>query len=284
VLSVLLAGAWEGGVTLHIYENLTQGSDEWHAARRGIVTASIVGKLVAIESPDATAVDCPACKAVVDAPCLSMAKRKTPVAIKTIHDQRAKAVAGLPATYAVADNDTSRAVIATLVAERIAGLTEDSPMTSDMWRGVESEPMARDAYDRHRAPVTEVGFMTEGKWGFTIGYSPDGLVGDDGLIEIKAPRAKTHVLTVLADEVPAYNMAQLQCGLLVSGRKWIDFIPYVGGLPLWSKRVYPDPAWHEAIVAAVANFETTAAEMVAAYNNATEGLPVTERPDLEIRI
>src|SRR5690606_9930969 len=102
-------------------------------------------------------------------------------------------------------------------------------------------------------------------------------VGDDGLIEIKAPRAKGHLRTVLSGKVPAYNMAQLQTGLLVSGRAWIDFIPYCGGLPLWSTRVYPDPAWQEAIVAAVAKFEETAAEMVANYRAATAGLPMTER-------
>jgi hypothetical protein len=60
--------------------------------------------------------------------------------------------------------------------------------------------------------------------GWTLGYSPDGLVGDDGLIEIKAPRAKTHLRTILADEVPAHYMAQCQAGLLVTGRKWIDFV------------------------------------------------------------
>lgn len=217
-------------MTLHVLPDLTQGTPEWHAQRRGIVTASVVGKLL------------------------------TP-------------------TLKVADNDTSRAVTATLAAERIADFTEDLPMTSDMWRGVDSEPLARDIYARHFAPVTEVGFMREDRWGFSIGYSPDGLVGDDGLIEIKAPRAKTHVLTVLADQVPPYYMAQLQCGLLVSGREWIDFVSYVGGLPLWVKRVHPDPAWHEAIVAAVANFETTAAEMVARFNNLTSDLPATERID-----
>lgn len=222
-------------MSLHVYRDLVQGAEEWHAARRGIVTASVVGKLI------------------------------TP-------------------TLKVADNDTSRSITATLTAERIAGFTEDSPMNSDMWRGVECEPIARDLYVKHHAPVDEVGFMVRDDWGYPIGYSPDGLVGDDGLIEIKAPRAKTHVLTILADQVPAHYMAQLQTGLLVSGRQWIDFVSYVGGMPLWTKRVLPDPAWQEAIVAAVAKFETTAAEMVAAYNQATEGLPPTERLDLDVEI
>jgi len=217
-------------MTLKIYKHLDQGSDAWHDARRGIVTASVVGKLL------------------------------TP-------------------TLKVADNEASRGLTATLVAERISGFTEDTPMTSDMWRGVDSEPIARDLYSARYAPAGEIGFMRlDEDWG-TLGYSPDGLVGNDGLIEIKAPRAKTHVLTILADKVPDYYMGQLQAGLLVSGRKWIDFVSYCGGLPLWVKRVYPDPDWHEAITAAVTQFETKAAEMTAAYDIAASGLAATERID-----
>jgi hypothetical protein len=72
-------------------------------------------------------------------------------------------------------------------------------------------------------------------------------------------------------------MAQLQCGLLVSGRKWIDYVSYCGGMPLYVKRVEPDQRWFDAIVAAVTQFEQTAAEMVAALRAIDEGLPVTER-------
>jgi putative phage-type endonuclease len=134
-------------------------------------------------------------------------------------------------------------------AERITGWTEDTPMNSDMWRGVESEPFAREVYSDNYGEVTEVGFMRRDEDGWTLGYSPDGLVGDDGLIEIKAPRAKTHLRTILADEVPAHYMAQCQAGLLVTGRKWIDFVSYVGGMPLYVKRVEPDPAWFAVITA-----------------------------------
>lgn len=190
----------------------------------------------------------------------------------------------LTPTLKVADNDTSRGAIATLVAERISGFTEDIPMNSDMWRGVESEPFARDLYSKHYAEAREMGFIIRDDWGFKIGYSPDGLVGDDGLIEIKSPRAKTHVRTILADEVPSYYMAQLQTGLLVSGRKWIDFVSYCGGLPLWVKRVEPDPAWQEAIVTAVAAFERVAVEMFDRWLTASEGLPPTERINLDLEI
>lgn len=187
-----------------------------------------------------------------------------------------------PSTIKPASNDKSRTLVQLLVSERVSGWVEPTYTTSDMWRGIESEPIARDLYSETYAPVTEVGFMVRTEEDWTLGYSPDGLVGDDGLIEIKAPRPKTHVSTVLADQVPAYHAAQIQAGLLVSGRQWCDYISFCGGLPMWAKRVYPDERWQEAIVTACQSFELTAATMVARWDTATQGLPPTERlPDFE---
>jgi YqaJ-like recombinase protein len=216
-------------VSLTILHDLVQGSDEWHAARRGIVTASVVGQLIT------------------------------------------------PSTLKPANNPIARGVTATLVAERITGFTEPTRMTDDMWRGVEDEPRAREKYAEHHAPVDEAGFMILERDGFKLGYSPDGLVGTDGLIEIKSRRAKKHLQTILANEVPAENMAQLQAGLLVSGRQWIDYVSYSGGMPLWVRRVHPDPKWFEAITATVRQFEKTAHLMTTAYTKAVHGLPMTER-------
>lgn len=271
-------------MTLHIFKNVDQGSDDWHALRRGMVTASTVGKLITVANPDALAVGCPTCKAEVASQCISAA-RKTPTPIKTFHSARTEAASKLPPVYTVANDETANGLTLTLVAERITDRTEDTPMTSDMWRGVDSEPYARDVYSGYYSQAVECGFMVREEPGWRLGYSPDGLVGDDGLIEIKAPRAKSQVRTVLTGEVPAQYMAQLQAGLLVSGRKWIDFVSFNGGMHMYVKRVYPDPAWHEAIVAAVTKFETTAAEMVAAYKQATTDMPATERiPDYEMSL
>lgn len=187
-------------------------------------------------------------------------------------------------TLKVADNDVSRGLTTTLVAERIAGWSEETPISSDMWRGIEHEPYARDVYAEHYAEADVVGFMLREEDGWQLGYSPDGLVGDDGLIEIKCPRAKTHVKTILVDEVPAHYMAQLQAGLLVSGRKWIDFVSFVAGMPLYVKRVEPDPAWFDAITAACVAFEANAAQIVADYRKRVDGLPTTIRLDFEIKV
>ena len=182
-----------------------------------------------------------------------------------------------PKTIKPAANDTSRALITLLAAERITGWTDSVYVSDDMFRGTMDEPVARDAYSRYDAPVFECGFMVRDDWGYSIGYSPDGLVGDDGLIEVKSRRAKTQLMTIVADEVPLSNMAQLQCGLLVSGRQWCDYVSYCGGMPLWVKRVLPDSRWEKAIVEAVQTFEDTAAQIVATYQAAVAGLPSTER-------
>ena len=218
-------------MTLTTYTELTQGTDEWLAARCGIVTASVVGQLIT------------------------------------------------PKTVKPAANDYSRALAVTLTAERITGHVEPVHENSDMLRGTLDEPFARDKYAEHFAPVDEVGFMVRDDWGFRIGYSPDGLVGEDGLIEIKSRRQKKHLSTILADEVPLENMAQCQAGLLVSGREWLDYVSFCSGMPLYVKRVEPDPKWFAAILEAVAAFEAASAEMVSRYTTATKNLPPTERLD-----
>jgi hypothetical protein len=219
-------------MSLHVLPDLIQGTEEWHDQRRGIVTASVVGRLL------------------------------TP-------------------TLEVAANEVSRGLTATLAAERITGYTDPTYVNDDMWRGVEDEPRAREKYSERYAEAVECGFMIRDlrdEWGFVIGYSPDGLVGDDGLIEVKSRRQKKHLQTILADEVPPENMAQLQCGLLVSGRKWIDYVSYCGGMSLYVKRVEPDEQWFDAILAAVDAFEVNVWAMQAAYKKATKGLAMTERP------
>lgn len=219
-------------MNLKIFEDLEQGTDEWHEVRRGIVTASVVGDLIT------------------------------------------------PKTVSVANNGTSRSKVAELAAERITGHTESIGWSFDMERGHLDEPYARDAYAKYKGvDVTEVGFMTRTQDGYTIGYSPDGLIGDNGLIEIKSRKQQIQLDTILADEVPSENMAQLQTGLFVSGRDWCDYVSYSGGLPLYVTRIAPDPVWQKAIADAAKKVEEAIGKMIHDYTQAVEGLPMTERID-----
>jgi hypothetical protein len=186
----------------------------------------------------------------------------------------------LTPTLKVASNDKERAHLFELLAQRITGYTEPRFVSDDMLRGHEDEIEARIKYAEHYAPVKECGFITRNMGGIVIGYSPDGLVGDDGLIECKSRRQKYQVETIMADEVPAEYMLQIQTGLLVSGRKWLDFISYSAGLPMFVKRVLPDDRYRVAIIAAATEFENRLQLALDRYQSALKSMPTlinTER-------
>jgi hypothetical protein len=267
-------------MTLRIFEDVEQGSPEWHDQRRGMVTASMVGGLLSVGKLGAIGYGCPSCHALANDPCVGLRSAdKKP--IKTLHPERAATAeanrATAPLVIEVANNETSRSLTKLLTAERITGWTDPTFTSDDMWRGIEDEPRAREMYAEHYAPVTEVGFLVRQEAGWTLGYSPDGLVGDDGLIEVKSRRAKSQLATVLADDVPAANMPQLQAALLVSGRKWIDYVSFTGGMALFVKRVFPDERWFKAIEEACRTFEHAAESMANTYLERVEGLPKAER-------
>lgn len=171
-----------------------------------------------------------------------------------------------PSTLKPAKNDKSSAHLYELLAQRITGHVDPRYVSDDMLRGHEDEVAAREIYSNRYAPVEEIGFMTRDEWGFKLGFSPDGLVGDDGFIEIKSRRGKFQVETVIAGRVPDEYKLQIQTGLLVSGRKWCDFISFSAGLPMIVIRVLPDPVMMTAIVNAARAFEDRLAELLETYS------------------
>jgi len=263
-------------MSLTIHPAIEQRSDAWFEQRRGMVTASVVGQLVTVGAPDALTVECRYCGVGAGEPCVSRA-RKVPTPIKTIHGERSEKARNLPPTYEVAKGDTARGLINTLVAERVTGETEESFMNRDMERGILYESTIRDRYaEVHGVEVQEIGFAVRTfPGGARLGASPDGLVGEDGGIEIKAPRAKGHVVTVTSDEVPANYMPQIQACLLVTGRAWWDYVQAAAGR-LYVKRVLPDPAWHEAITEAVVAAERAIEQQTSDYLTAAASLPTIE--------
>lgn len=166
----------------------------------------------------------------------------------------------------IADNDKTRMHVYELAAQRITGHTEPTYFGDEMLLGTMNEPIARQLYHENFAPVTECGFITNDDHGFTIGYSPDALVGDDGLIEIKSRRQKFQVQTIVDGEVPKEHVLQIQTGLLVTGRKWCDYVSYSGGMPMMPVRVYPDEKIHAAIITACTAFEARIQTVINAYH------------------
>ena len=134
--------------------------------------------------------------------------------------------------------------LAQLVAERLTGQAADSFKSGAMQHGTETEPMARMAYETEAGQmVTEVAMIQHPKIEMA-GASPDGLVGEDGLVEIKCPNTSTHIATLMADKAPSGYMAQMQWQMACTGRAWVDFVSFDPRMPedmqLFIKRVPRD--------------------------------------------
>lgn len=113
-----------------------------------------------------------------------------------------------------------------LATERLTNKKTDTYMNQAMQDGIEREPMAREIYEKLKdVTVEEVGFVQHPAIE-RAGASPDGLVGDDGIIEIKCPIETTHTTNLLERKLPSKYKPQVQFQLSATGRKWCDFISY----------------------------------------------------------
>ena len=191
-------------------------------------------------------------------------------------------------TFKAASNEKERAHLYELLAQRITGYVEPHYVSDDMMRGHDDEVEAVELYDRHVARVERVGFITNNKWGFTLGYSPDALVGDLGQIEVKSRRQKyqveTFLIHVLDQTSPSAFLIQVQSGLAISERGFCDFISYSGGLPMAVIRVHPDPKIQDAIISAASDFERRLSENLERYRAAIVGaLPTVRRIEGDIQ-
>lgn len=186
-----------------------------------------------------------------------------------------------PKTLKYVSNDKERKHLYELTAQRITKYVEPSYIGEDMIRGMEDEILARDLYSKKYAPVEICGFITNDKWGFTLGMSPDGLVGADGLIECKSRKQAFQVQTIISDEMPEDFRIQVQTAMLITERKWVDFISYSNGLPMLTKRVYPDKEVQDVIIEAASLFNGKLSNSVKVYDDqlksATTRLIPTER-------
>lgn len=118
-----------------------------------------------------------------------------------------------------------------LICERMTGQADEGFTNQHIERGIELEPFARAAYEaKNGLFVTQIGFAQHPTIEMS-GASPDGLVGDDGMLEIKCPKAKTHINTMLDGRVPRKYIPQMQWQMACTGRKWNDFVSYCPELP-----------------------------------------------------
>ena len=158
--------------------------------------------------------------------------------------------------------------MAELICERLTGSQAERFSNATMQWGTDVEPQARAAYEFITdATVSEVGFVPHQTIEM-FGASPDGLVGDFGLIEIKCPNTATHIETLLNETVPAKYVTQMQVQMACTGREWCDFVSFDPRLPadlqIWISRLPRDAAVIENIEAETVKFLGELAEKVEA--------------------
>lgn len=134
-----------------------------------------------------------------------------------------------------------------LAGERLGGIVDESYQSFAMIQGIEKEAEARSLYELLNEPVKEVGFCVSDCGRF--GCSPDGLIGEEGGIEIKCPLMSTHVEYLLKcqEEMPSDYFQQVQGSLLVSGRKWWDFVSHYPGLKALIIREEPNDVFQRLL-------------------------------------
>ena len=170
----------------------------------------------------------------------------------------ASRVADVIATTRSGPSTSRKNYLAELVAERLTGVPAQGFVNAAMQWGTDTEPQARAAYEFFRdATVVEVGFIDHPTIEMS-GASPDGLVGDDGLVEIKCPLTATHIETVLGATVPDKHVVQMLWQMECTGRAWCDYVSFDPRLPedlnLSVQRVERDDDRLAALREAVAGF------------------------------
>jgi putative phage-type endonuclease len=134
-----------------------------------------------------------------------------------------------------------------LAGEKITGVKEETYQNAAMLRGIELEPEARNYYELlNDVEVQQVGFCLHDKE--HCGCSPDGLVGEHGLIEIKCRSLAVHVECLINNKLPTIYFQQVQGQLYVTGREWCDFMSYYpGDIKQLIVRVYPDKLFQKSL-------------------------------------
>jgi putative phage-type endonuclease len=148
--------------------------------------------------------------------------------------------------------------MAQLVCERLTGTVAESFTNAAMAHGTETEPLARAAYESKADVLVDEVAMISHPTIENAGASPDGLVGEDGLVEIKCPNTATHIDTLLTQTVPGKYITQMQWQMACTGRKWCDFVSFDNRLPeelqIFIKRIERDDVYIKMLEEEVIKF------------------------------
>jgi putative phage-type endonuclease len=169
--------------------------------------------------------------------------------------------------------DTRRKYRIQLVTERFTGIPAQGFQNAAMVWGTQTEPFAREAYEAETGElVQQVGFIKHPELAW-VGASPDGCLGDDGLIEIKCPESTTHLEWMDAERVPPKHVPQIQFQLWVTGRTWCRFVSYDPRFPerlrLFMVKVRRDDKFIETLASEVTHFLAQVDELHGRLNGRT---------------
>lgn len=153
-------------------------------------------------------------------------------------------------------------LMAALICERLTDVPMDSFTTKEMQWGIDHEPEAIAAYSWHfDVEVEPIGFIRHPRIDY-CGATPDGAVGDEGLIEVKCPNTATHIETMLAKRPDPRYLKQMQFQMACTGRQFVDFVTYDPRMPLDLQfRAYRVPRDEKMIAELEAEAEKFLAEM-----------------------
>jgi putative phage-type endonuclease len=159
--------------------------------------------------------------------------------------------------------------MADLIAERLTSVKTESFTNAAMQWGVDHEAQARVEYEVKTGSLVEQVAFVDHPTIQMFGCSPDGYVGEDGLIEIKCPNTSTHIDYIRQDKAPAKYVNQMQCQMAVTGRKWCDFVSFdprlPDGLQLFIVRLERDDEY-------ISKMESVVQEFLNEVNSAVSGL------------
>lgn len=177
----------------------------------------------------------------------------------------ASRVADIMAKTKSGESASRRNYLMQLVCERLTGTVEESYTSAEMLRGIELEPVARSEFEvRHGILIDECGSVKhpEIEW---FSASPDGMVDNHGLIEIKCPNTAQHIALLLSGEIPGKYQWQMRAQMACTGRDWVDFVSYDDRVPanimLATKRFHRDEEKEKEMLEEVKRFLFEVEEM-----------------------
>lgn len=155
---------------------------------------------------------------------------------------------------------TRRKYMLKLVGEKLTGEVADGFSNQHTERGKALEPEARELYQLQTGNICEtVGFI---RADYDAGASPDSLIGNDGLLEIKTKLPHLQLEYLLSEKSPTEHMKQIQGQIMIAEREWCDFVSFWPGLPLFVKRVYRDQRMCDEIRFAINEFNIELNEII----------------------